>query len=156
MRKPRQAVVPAGIELADDEAIIKSARDWGASIPLLLTTRRLVCPLDPSRAELAAIPLGEIRNVALRKPPLGFATVTVDYGEERKAKFPVHVNANRIVADILDAVERARQSGEASGDRGRDTGDRFEQLRKLGDLRASGVLTETEFEAEKARILRRQ
>lgn len=32
--------------------------------------------------------------------------------------------------------------------------DRFEQLEKLGQLKASGVLTEAEFQAEKARLLR--
>jgi putative oligomerization/nucleic acid binding protein len=30
---------------------------------------------------------------------------------------------------------------------------KYEQLKQLGELRASGVLTETEFEAEKAKIL---
>jgi hypothetical protein len=32
--------------------------------------------------------------------------------------------------------------------------DRFEQLQKLGELKASGILTEAEFQAEKARLLR--
>jgi hypothetical protein len=31
--------------------------------------------------------------------------------------------------------------------------DRLEQLKQLGELKASGVLTDAEFEAEKARIL---
>src|SRR5437868_6482298 len=32
-------------------------------------------------------------------------------------------------------------------------GDRYERLRQIGELRASGVLSEAEFEEEKARIL---
>jgi hypothetical protein len=32
--------------------------------------------------------------------------------------------------------------------------DKFEQLEKLGQLKASGILTEAEFQAEKARLLR--
>ncbi|TME78258.1 MAG: SHOCT domain-containing protein [Chloroflexi bacterium] len=32
-------------------------------------------------------------------------------------------------------------------------GDRYEQLRRIGELRQSGVLSEAEFEKEKARIL---
>jgi hypothetical protein len=32
--------------------------------------------------------------------------------------------------------------------------DKFEQLEKLGQLKASGILTEGEFQAEKARLLR--
>lgn len=34
-----------------------------------------------------------------------------------------------------------------------DTGAMLDQLRQLGELRAAGVLTEAEFEAQKARIL---
>ena len=33
-------------------------------------------------------------------------------------------------------------------------GDRYERLRQIGELRASGVLSESEFEEEKARILK--
>ncbi|TMG31143.1 MAG: SHOCT domain-containing protein [Chloroflexi bacterium] len=32
--------------------------------------------------------------------------------------------------------------------------DRYERLRQIGELRASGVLSETEFQEEKARILK--
>ncbi|TMG15025.1 MAG: SHOCT domain-containing protein [Chloroflexi bacterium] len=32
--------------------------------------------------------------------------------------------------------------------------DRYERLRQIGELRSSGVLSEAEFEQEKARILR--
>jgi Short C-terminal domain len=35
-----------------------------------------------------------------------------------------------------------------------DPGKRLAQLNTLGELRAAGVLTEAEFEAEKARLLR--
>ncbi|MEI8412258.1 MULTISPECIES: SHOCT domain-containing protein [unclassified Kribbella] len=34
-----------------------------------------------------------------------------------------------------------------------DTSDRLEQLKSLGELKQSGVLTEAEFEAQKAKIL---
>jgi hypothetical protein len=33
------------------------------------------------------------------------------------------------------------------------TEDKFEQLRQLGELKTSGILTEAEFEAQKAKIL---
>ncbi|TMD47174.1 MAG: SHOCT domain-containing protein [Chloroflexi bacterium] len=34
------------------------------------------------------------------------------------------------------------------------TGDRYDQLRKISELKQSGVLTEAEFAEEKARILK--
>jgi Short C-terminal domain len=36
---------------------------------------------------------------------------------------------------------------------GPTTGDKIEQLKALGELKASGVLTDAEFEAQKAKIL---
>lgn len=36
---------------------------------------------------------------------------------------------------------------------GSGTDDKLEQLKQLGDLKASGVLTDAEFEAQKAKIL---
>jgi hypothetical protein len=134
---------------------MRSARDWGASIPLLLTNHRLVAPVDPSGSELAVIELTGIKEVRLRKPPLGFAIVTVDYGHQQRASFPVHFNAQQVVADISAAREAARPAAQEDDGRpsGVRAGDRYERLRKLGELRASGVLTESEFQEEKARIL---
>ncbi|GAB3836813.1 SHOCT domain-containing protein [Dactylosporangium cerinum] len=49
------------------------------------------------------------------------------------------------------AQEQAQDRAEyASGD---DTSDRLAQLQQLGALKAQGVLTEAEFEQQKARIL---
>jgi hypothetical protein len=36
----------------------------------------------------------------------------------------------------------------------RSTGDRYDQLRKITELKQSGTLSEAEFEEEKARILK--
>ena len=47
---------------------------------------------------------------------------------------------------------RADARGPGSGARlARDMGEKLEQLKQLGELRASGVLTDAEFEAQKAR-----
>ncbi|MGI5186236.1 SHOCT domain-containing protein [Dactylosporangium sp. CA-152071] len=48
------------------------------------------------------------------------------------------------------AAQDQRQAAYASGD---DTSDRLAQLQQLGALKAQGVLTEAEFEQQKARIL---
>ena len=48
------------------------------------------------------------------------------------------------------AEQDQEQAGYASGD---DTSDRLVRLRQLGALKAQGVLTEAEFEQQKARIL---
>ncbi|GAA1548423.1 hypothetical protein GCM10009827_080890 [Dactylosporangium maewongense] len=48
------------------------------------------------------------------------------------------------------AAQDQQQAAYASGD---DTSDRLAQLQQLGALKAQGVLTEAEFEQQKARIL---
>jgi hypothetical protein len=98
--------LPAGLQLEEGETVLHTGKDWGVLIPLALTSRRLICPSDPSGREVVAIPLTEIRDVRLRKPVYGFSTVIVDYGEERRASFPAHINAERIREEIREVLKR--------------------------------------------------
>ncbi|MEO6797453.1 MAG: SHOCT domain-containing protein [Candidatus Dormibacter sp.] len=103
--------------------------------------------------EVALLPLGEVREVSIRKHWVGSPTIVVEAAGGR-AFFPVYVNAARIRAEIAAMVATVRPAApEEAGSRGPD-GDRLERLRRVGELRASGVLSEGEFEPEKARILR--
>ncbi len=149
-------VLPSGVHLEDGETVTRTGRDWGASIPVVLTSRHLICPLDPSGGGVVTIALPDIERVHLKKPPFGFASVIVEYGPGRRAAFPVHANAQQAVADISDAAQQARQAtAGAPSLPSSSSGDRYDQLRKLGELRTAGVLTEAEFQEEKARILAR-
>jgi hypothetical protein len=147
--------LPRGYQLEEDEGVLHRGKDWGVSLnALVLTSRRLICPTDPSGGPTVAIPLTEIREVRLRKPFIGFTTVIVEWGDHQRASFPAHINAPRIKADI-DAAVKAVQPPKLSivpGEPG--PSDRYDRLRRLGELKASGVLSDTEFEAEKARILK--
>lgn len=149
--------LPGGLELDEDEFVVRTGKDWGASInPLVLTTRRLICPNDPSGRAVAAIRLTEIAGVRLRKHLVGFSSIVIDRRDETPASFPAHINGARIRAEIAAMVEaapglsRPRLSlvPESSA------GDRYERLRRIGELKASGVLSEAEFEEEKTRILK--
>lgn len=147
--------LPSGFELDEDEVILHTGKDWGVSIdPLLLTSRRLISPIDPSGGPTVAIPLSEIREVRLRKPFFGFTTVIVEWGDQQRASFPAHINATRIRADITAAVEAVRRPRLSIASSEPAPNDRYERLRRLGELKASGVLSDSEFEAEKARILK--
>lgn len=149
--------VPPGVELQPGESVTRTGPDWGASVPIVLTNQRLICPLDPSGGGLVTIALSDIERVHLRKPPFGFASVIVEYGPGRKASFPLHANAQQAIAEISGAAEKARRAtaAEISSSESVRTDDRYDQLRKLGELRTSGVVTEDEFQEEKARILGR-
>lgn len=150
--------LPGGLKLDDDEFVVRTAKDWGVSgTALVLTTRRLICPADLTLRTQVSIPLTDVRDVELRKHMVGFASIVVNRIDGPAASFPAHINGARIRADIAAMVEASRRTAfpklsvvtpPAS------SGDRIERLRQLGELRASGVLTESEFQEEKARILR--
>ena len=148
--------LPGGLQLGEDEFVVRTARDWGVSISLVLTTQRLICPSDLTGRTQVSIPLSDVRDVQLRKHWVGFATIVVNRIDEPPASFPAHINGARIRADIsamMDAAKRATFP-KLSVVTPPSTPDRYERLRQIGELRSSGVLSEAEFEEEKARILR--
>ncbi|TMD21585.1 MAG: SHOCT domain-containing protein [Chloroflexi bacterium] len=150
--------LPGGLQLDDDEFVVRTAKDWGVSVkPLFLTTRRLICTSDLSGRAVAAIRLSDIQDVQLRKHWIGFATIVVNVADQPQASFPAHINGARIRADIQAMVDAARPSASprlSVVSPPPATADRYERLRQIGELRSSGVLSEAEFEEEKARILR--
>ena len=152
---PDPNALPPGIHLEDGESVVRNGRDWGAAVhPLLLTNQRLICPVDPSGGGMAVIKLTDVRDVRLRKPSIGFASVVIEYGDQQRASFPAHFNPERMRADIAAAVDRAVRSTRPAAAPEPVAADRYERLRRVGELKASGVLTDAEFEAEKARILK--
>ena len=150
--------LPGGLQLDEDEFVVRMAKDWGVSISsLVLTTRRLICPSDLTGRTQVSIPLTDVRDVQLRKHWVGFATIVVNRIDEPPASFPAHINGARIRADIsamVDAAQRATIPKLSVVTPPATTSDRYERLRQIGELRSSGVLSEAEFEEEKARILR--
>jgi hypothetical protein len=149
--------LPDGTRLDDDEFLVRTAKDWGLSLKsLVLTTRRLFCPSDLTGRTTLSLPLTDLLGVALHKHLIGFATIVVDIRDGRQASFPAHINGQLVRSDIAAAVDYAKPlvrlepSAGASVPSARD---RYDLLREIIELRRTGVLTEAEFEKEKARIL---
>jgi putative oligomerization/nucleic acid binding protein len=157
---PSIADIPlaGGLELAEDEFVVRTAKDWGSSISsLVLTTRRLICPTDLTGRSQVAIPLTEVRDVQFHKHLIGFPTIVIERVDQPPASFPAHINGARIRADIAAMVEAGQRAAIPSLSvvtPPPTAGDRYERLRQIGELRASGVLSESEFQEEKARILK--
>ena len=152
-----RGAMPRGIELEEGESILRTAQDWGVTTaPLVLTNRRLISPADTVGHDVAVIPLDDIREVRLRKPFIGFQTVVIERKTQPPASFAAHINGERIRADIAAAVLDRTPHPDTPPQGGREAGrdGRYDRLRQLGELRSSGVLTEAEFEEEKARILK--
>jgi hypothetical protein len=147
--------LPNGARLTDDEFVVRTAKDWGLSDKsLVLTTRRLFCPSDLTGRTILSLPLTDVLGVALHKHLIGFATIVVDIRDGRQASFPAHINGQLVRSDIAAAVDYANPSARLEPSAAAPTArDRYDLLREIIELRRTGVLTEAEFEKEKARIL---
>jgi hypothetical protein len=150
--------LPDGSGLEDGEAVVKTAKDWGLSIKsLILTNRRLFCPADLTGRSTVSLPLTDVLTVALRKHWIGFSTIVVETRDHRQASFAAYINGPLVRSDIAAAVDAAKQSAAldpSTAASSSPAGDRYDQLRKISELKQSGVLSESEFEEEKARILK--
>ena len=148
--------LPGGARLDDDEFVVRTSKDWGLSIkPLILTTKRLFCPSDLTGRSSVALRLTDVRSVTLMKHWVGFSTIVVETVERRQASFAAFINGPLIRADIaamLDAANGASAPAPSAA-AAAPPADRYQQLREIGELKESGVLSEAEFEKEKARIL---
>jgi hypothetical protein len=150
--------LPDGSRLEDGEVVVKTAKDWGLSIKsLVLTNRRLFCPSDLTNRTILSLRLTDVLSVTLRKHLIGFSTIVVDPRDGLQGSFPVHINGQLVRSDIAAAVDYAKRSvglDRSTPASSSPAGDRYEQLRKISELKQAGVLTEAEFEEEKARILK--
>ena len=152
------AELPDGSRLEDGEVVLKTAKDWGLSIKsLVLTNRRLFCPSDLTGRTTVSLQLSDVVSVTLRKHLIGFSTIVVETRDQGEASFPVHINGKVVRSDIAAAVDDARGSAALDPSMpaaSTPTSDRYDQLRKITELKQSGTLSEAEFEEEKARILK--
>ena len=153
---PDDTPLPAGFSLREGENVVRTARDWGLSRhAITLTTQRLICPAEPSGKSQVAISLVDVAGVVFQRQFVGYSTVTIETASGRKYLVPAHINGRLIRDDILGMVRAARGEPAPGPAHGADaeTPDRYDQLRKLAELKASGTISETEFQKEKARIL---
>ena len=151
--------LPDGSRLEDGEVVVKTAKDWGLSTKsLVLTNRRLFCPADLSGRSTVSLALTDVLAVTLSKHMVGFSTIVVESRDHPQASFAVHINGQLVRSDISAAIDSAKQSAALNSSApasSAPSGERYEQLAKINELKRSGVLTEAEFEEEKARILKR-
>jgi hypothetical protein len=150
--------LPDGSRLQDGEFVVRTAKDWGLSIKsLVLTNQRLFCPSDLRGRTTLSLQLTDVLNVTLRKHGIGFSTIVVEARDHRQASFAAHINGPLVRSDIAAAVDGAQRSAAldpSTAPASVPSGDRYEQLRKITELKQSGTLSEAEFEEEKARILK--
>jgi hypothetical protein len=92
--------------------------------------------------------MGLLRGVARTAVVAGTATAVSNRVSRRQAG---RWAAQEQQADEAQPYQQRQQAGPPNGGGGTD--DTIEHLRQLADLKAQGVLSDAEFEAQKARIL---
>lgn len=113
--------------------------------------------VDPDNRDRLRIEWDEVKTVDERMAAgepgpmpgtVNVQTIDLNAGDEVPAEISAMLAAQGI---DLSALAQAR---DAAGGTEEDVGDQLELLKKLGELRDAGVLTDAEFEAKKAEILR--
>lgn len=156
---PKPQPLPGGLSVFNDEFVLATARDWGLSSQrLILTTHRLIHSHGRLTEDQQVVYLTDIRDVAFKKPLMGYGTLTIETaGEHSLEGLPTVKNGqamrDKLLALVHWARQRAQQPAVAPVAASAPPADKYDQLRKLAELKTSGVLTEAEFEVEKAKLL---
>ena len=159
--------LPGGLKLFDDEYVVAVGKDWGwSSERLTLTTHRVIWSHGRLSKDQKVIYLTDVRDVAYHKPLVGHGTLALDTGSGRVEGLPAASNGQKIRNDLLAMVHYARRRAEmprtvlqqpqappAPAPVAQPAPDKYEKLKQLGELRAQGILTEEEFQAEKTKLL---
>ncbi|WP_285703698.1 SHOCT domain-containing protein [Microtetraspora sp. NBRC 16547] len=146
--------------LLEDEVVDQMAGGaFGPGIGLVvLTDRRLLFVKDGLVAKVSEdFPVGKISSVHW-EPGSSHGTLTVTSSGDKAEIEHIHNDDGERIADAIrhrlpgarSAASPAPAEAPVSGE-----DDVFEALRKLGELRDKGVVTDAEFEAKKAELLAR-
>ena len=155
---PDVIALPGGLSLFQDEFLVSTARDWGwSSQQLLLTTQRLIHTHGRMTKDQQAVYLTDIRDVGFRKPLVGYGTLAIETaGGHSIEGLPAVKNGREQRDRLMQLIHWARQRAQQPQQviqTAPSAPDKFDQLRKLADLKAAGALSDEEFEREKAKLL---
>ena len=160
--------LPGGVQLLNDEFVVAVGKDWGwSSKRLVLTTHRVIHTYGRVKTDAEIVYLTDIRDVRYHKNMMtvaglvGMGAIVLETAGGKSIEgLPMASNSADIRNQLLAMVHYARQraaapqviAGTASTP---PIPDKFDQLRKLAELKATGALTDEEFQAEKAKLLAR-
>ena len=143
-----------------------TVRHWGfSSQRILITTHRAIWTHGRIlNKQQNALYLTDIRDVIFRKPLIGFGSLAFETSSGHVIEaLPSVSNGAQVRNSLLTLIHYARnrnQQGQATPSAAATplptppaAPDRYDQLRKLAELKAQGILSEEEFQAEKAKIL---
>lgn len=158
-----QVGLPGGLQLLNDEFLVTTGKDWGfSSQRILITTHRAIWTHGRLNKQQDALYLIDIRDVVFRKPLIGYGSLAFETATGHLIEaLPSVSNGAQVRNSLLTLIHYARSRSQqpqvaqspAQAPAAPPRLDRYEQLKKLAELKAQGILSEEEFQSEKAKIL---
>jgi hypothetical protein len=154
--------VAGGLDLFNDEFVVSVAKEWGwSSQKLTLTTHRVLWSKGFISTAQTSIYLTDIRDVRYHKPLLSLGAIFLETAGGRSIEgLPAASNGAMIRDRLMAMIHWARQRGNLQATPAAAPSaatprapDRLDQLRRLGELKAQGILSDEEFQAEKTKVL---
>jgi hypothetical protein len=157
---PEKMPIAGGLDLFNDEFVVSVAKEWGWSTQrLTLTTHRVLWSKGVINTEQKTLYLTDIRDVKYHKPFMGAASIILETAGGLSIEgLPAASNGSVVRDRLLAMIHWARQrqpqpAAPAATVAAPRPPDRLDQLRRVGELRAQGILSEDEFQAEKTKLL---
>ena len=146
--------------------LVTTGKDWGLSSQrIVMTTHRAIWTHGRLNKEQNALYLIDIRDVKFRKPLVGFGSIAFETASGQLIEaLPAVSNGDEVRNSLLALIHYARQrlqqpqvvvQAAPRASPSAQPMDRYDELRKLAELKDQGILSEAEFQAEKAKILSR-
>ena len=155
--------LPGGLQLLNDEFVVTVGKDWGwSSQRLALTTHRVIYTHGRVNKDAEIVYLTDIRDVHYHRSMMslmGLGSLVLETaGGKSLEGLPAASNSADIRNKLLAMIHFARQRASApqvspSPASSPPTQDKYAQLKQLADLKDQGVITQQEFDAEKAKLL---
>jgi hypothetical protein len=156
--------LPGGIQLMDDEFLVTTAKDWGfSSQRIVMTTHRAIWTLGRINQHQNSLYLTDIRDVKFSKPLVGFGSISFETASGQVVEaLPSVSNGAAVRNALLALIHYARQRSQQpqvvvqsapASTPSLSIPDRYDQLRRLAELKDQGILSEAEFQSEKEKLL---
>lgn len=142
--------------MSDTPILEVVSKDAGRNATVRLYTDRIErekprsrLSVSSARQDFEVTPTRAVSSVQAVKDGLSTKVIVFASGNTIEFRIHPHDDAHR----FKDELTRLMLAGGAPATAAAAPADRLEQLKQLGELRSSGVLSDEEFEAEKARVI---
>lgn len=144
-----ETVLASGPGLMKEVLPFNKKESWVDGVLVITNSRVIRFHKFWFNEKVIGVPLSKISSVQVSKGMLGLTTLEFITSNE-----DFWIKMAKPIADrILPVIEDAREATEKSSTVAEAKGDPLDQIKKLSELKESGILTDQEFQEKKAKLL---